>query len=447
MIDDVIALGWPVGLVLGSEPDLVAKYGVSRAVLREAVGLLEHLQVAQTRRGPRGGVIVTEPTVHAVIDATVFYLHRLDVHLDEVFEARIVLEELVCELAAERFDEQDIEDLRALVGREAGAVYGDPRSVHVRLATVSRNPALELFVDVLNRVALLYSQDWRELTGETSDVVSHAHRRIVDAILGADAGLAKRRMRKHLEAEAAFLRDRSSTLALLPDTSVLRGRVTRRSETVARSIARQVVVDRLPPGTLLAAEGDLLEQHGVSRSVMREAVRILEHHSIARMRRGPGGGLFVVEPSPGALSDVTALYLARRAMRPADLAEVRLGVELALVDLAIDRCDDDDLPGLEAALQRESDASPEERVDAGDDLHGVLARLSHNRVLELVGLVLIRLSRLHQNERLAADVLERIHDEAHRAHEGIARAVQSRDHDLARHRLRRHLQALATLTM
>lgn len=440
-------MGWPVGQVLGSEAELVAKYAVSRAVLREAVGLVEHLQVVQTRRGPGGGVVVTEPTIHAVIDATVFYLHRLDVHLDEVFEARIVLEELVCELAAERFEEQDIVDLRALVDREARAVYDDPRSVHVRLATVSRNPALELFVDVLSRVALLYSQDWRELAGETSDVVSYAHRRIVEATVGGDAGLAKRRMRKHVEAEAAFLRDRSSTLALLPDTSVLRGRVTRRSETIARSIARQVVVDQLPPGTLLAAEGDLLEQHGVSRSVMREAVRILEHHSIARMRRGPGGGLFVVEPSPAALSEVTALYLARRAMRPADLAEVRLGVELALVDLAIDRCDDDDdVAGLDAALERESEASPEERVDAGYDLHGVLARLSHNRVLELVGLVLIRLSRLHQNEHLTADVLEHIQDEVHRAHEGIARAVQSRDHDLARHRLRRHLEALATLT-
>ena len=87
IIEDVMAMGWPVGEVLGSEADLLERYEVSRAVFREAVRLLEHQQVARTRRGPGGGLVITEPTIGAVIDAVVLYLHRVDARLDEIFEA------------------------------------------------------------------------------------------------------------------------------------------------------------------------------------------------------------------------------------------------------------------------------------------------------------------------------------------------------------------------
>ena len=85
---------------------------MSRAVFREAIRLVEHQQVARTRRGPGGGLVITEPTVGAVIDAVVLYLHRVDARLDEIFEARIILEEIACQLAAERTDEDDLAELR-----------------------------------------------------------------------------------------------------------------------------------------------------------------------------------------------------------------------------------------------------------------------------------------------------------------------------------------------
>src|SRR5215472_11270382 len=99
MVSDVIALGWPVGELLGSEAALLDRYQVSRAVFREAVRLVEHQQVARTRRGPGGGLVITEPTVDAVIDAVVLYLYRVEARLDELFEARIAVEEIASELA------------------------------------------------------------------------------------------------------------------------------------------------------------------------------------------------------------------------------------------------------------------------------------------------------------------------------------------------------------
>ena len=67
--DDVVARGWPVGTVLGSETDLLERFGVSRAVLREAVRIVEHTGAARMRRGPGGGLVVSEPNRSAVVTA------------------------------------------------------------------------------------------------------------------------------------------------------------------------------------------------------------------------------------------------------------------------------------------------------------------------------------------------------------------------------------------
>jgi len=447
IIEDVMALGWPVGEVLGSETDLLERYQVSRAVFREAVRLVEHQQVARTRRGPGGGLVITEPTVGAVIDAVVLYLHRVDATLDEIFEARIILEEIACQLASERTDENDLAELRRFVGNEPVDLQGgDPRELHALVAAISRNAGLELFVDVFNRVAQLYSPDWQRLGSAIAKETRHAHAMIAEALMAGDGGLARTRMRKHLQAEADFFRRRRSTRQLLPDSVVLaQAGQGKGAEVVARNITQTIVTEGLQPGELVGTEPELIEREGVSRALLREAVRLLEHHQIARMRRGPGGGLFVMAPSANAVTEVAAIYLARRGMKLTELAELRTGVEVAITDLAAERIDDEGVAGLHEALLREEHGTDAEQAEVVHDLHAAVAAAAQNRVLQLVALVLIRLSRLHQIERLAPKARGQIRAEVLRTHEGIARAVESGDREMARHRMRRHLEALGAL--
>jgi len=446
IIEDVMALGWPVGEVLGSETDLLERYQVSRAVFREAVRLLEHQQVARTRRGPGGGLVITEPTVGAVIDAVVLYLHRVDARLDEIFEARIILEDLACQLAAERTDESDLAELRRFLEEVPVERDGDPREFHALVAVISRNAGLELFVDVFNRVAQLYSPDWQNLGGAVAKETTHAHRMISEALMAGDSGLARNRMRKHLQAEAEFFRRRRSTRQLLPDSVVLaQSELGKGAEVVARNITQTIVGEGMQPGELVGTEPELIEQEGVSRALLREAVRLLEHHQIARMRRGPGGGLFVMSPSANAVTEMAAIYLARRGMKLAELAELRTGVEVAVADLAAERVDEESAIGLQEALLREERGTDAEQAELVHDLHAAVAAAAKNRVLSLVALVLIRLSRLHQIERLAPKARKQIRAEVLRTHEGIARAVESGDREMARHRMRRHLEALGAL--
>ena len=74
---DIAGSGWPVGEVFGTEVALLERYRVSRAVLREAVRLLEYHAVATTRRGPGGGLVVAEPRAEASIDTIALYLQYL----------------------------------------------------------------------------------------------------------------------------------------------------------------------------------------------------------------------------------------------------------------------------------------------------------------------------------------------------------------------------------
>jgi DNA-binding FadR family transcriptional regulator len=65
--------GWPVGEKLGNEPELMLRYGVSRATFRQALRLLEEYSAVETRRGPKGGVLIASPSA-ALINQTALSL-------------------------------------------------------------------------------------------------------------------------------------------------------------------------------------------------------------------------------------------------------------------------------------------------------------------------------------------------------------------------------------
>src|SRR4051795_8268800 len=109
---DVVARGWPVGTSLGSEPELRARHGVSRAVLREAVRLVEHHQVARMRRGPGGGLFVVSPDAGPAARALVIYLQYAGTGVDALMAARRLLEPLSARLAAERIGEDGVALIR-----------------------------------------------------------------------------------------------------------------------------------------------------------------------------------------------------------------------------------------------------------------------------------------------------------------------------------------------
>jgi DNA-binding FadR family transcriptional regulator len=211
--DDIARRGWPVGAVLGSEGDLLDRYRVSRAVLREAVRLLEHHSIARMRRGPGGGLVVTEPDLTATVDAMALCLEYRHATARDLLPARDALELASVEIVAQEMDETTAARLeRSLLVDAATPLtgIGPAHRVHVEIAALTGNPLLEVFVSVLTALWRRHTQDvapepptpLSDLTAE----VTRAHRAIVDAILAGDRSLARHRMSRHLSAMTPWWR-------------------------------------------------------------------------------------------------------------------------------------------------------------------------------------------------------------------------------------------------
>ncbi|MCU1401467.1 MAG: nanR 1 [Acidimicrobiales bacterium] len=442
IVSDLSAAGWPEGTVFGSETELLQRYGVSRAVFREAVRLLEHQQVVRMRRGPGGGLVVGTTSIQSVTDAFMVYLVYIQATLAEVYEARLAVEEAAAELASQRLSEEGIVRLREQARQELAGEVTDHRQLHALTAHLTGNPALEFFVDLLNRVTLLYHPEKsRMFTAPVLSASADAHSKIIDSIVSGNATRARDRMRKHLQAEADFLGRRLPARPQLDTVFAASPEGAKLGESVARLMFAEVSAGGWHVGAALGSEADLMERFEVSRAVLREAVRVLEHHQIARMRRGPGGGLFVTEPGANAATVAVAMHLDRGGIEPADLFEVRGILEMIVLDKVIDKMDDSIVARLQDVLEVERGASRSEFPVVGHDLHTVLADLSGNRVLALLTDVLVHLTRSHG--AVPSDALDPLPTEAViHTHNAIVDAILARDGDLARHRMRRHLSAL-----
>ena len=201
---EVLDRGWRVGHPLGSEAELAERMGVSRAVLREAVRIVEHHRIARMRRGPGGGLFVTEPDNVAVGRAVELYLGQVGVDGAQLFEARLALELVSVQKASERLSEEGVRRLRETLEREktqarTTITSEHPQDLHHVIAELSGNPAIALFVDVLAELSRARSVDSvADLDAELPGY-RRAHERITEAIIAGDGALAQHAMRRHLE--------------------------------------------------------------------------------------------------------------------------------------------------------------------------------------------------------------------------------------------------------
>ncbi|MBB4774717.1 FadR/GntR family transcriptional regulator [Actinomadura livida] len=212
---EIMRARWPIGELIGTEPELIERYGVSRGIFREAVRILEHHRVVKMRSGPGGGLVVSAPDATALIRAAMLYLDYEDVSVSNLLEARLSLELHAVERTVQKLDEAGVDRLRAALQAEETSTEPGHHShdVHRVLAEMSGNPALALFIDVLVNLT-----EWRmggaggadHGAGDREAKVKEskqAHRAIVESIVAGDLALALHRTRRHIEAVHDYLVD------------------------------------------------------------------------------------------------------------------------------------------------------------------------------------------------------------------------------------------------
>lgn len=97
----------------------------------------------------------------------------------------------------------------------------------------------------------------------------------------------------------------------------------KRAARIAQQIQEEIVSGRTPQGQVLGTEQQLCARYQVGCGTLREAVGILELRGIARMRRGPNGGLIAHTPDAQLVSQIFCGRAMLAGTTPAQLIEAR----------------------------------------------------------------------------------------------------------------------------
>jgi DNA-binding FadR family transcriptional regulator len=197
---EIIELGWPVGRLIGSEADLIQRFSVSRAVVREAVRLLEADMIARMRPGPNGGLIVIAPDTDRVAHTMALFLTYQQVSVRQLLDMRSQVEGYAAALAATNGTESDHAKLRRLLDGEAVCVEQDWQSAndfHVLVAEMTGNPASFLIAQSLIMLTKQQTMPTRNRQA-TANHVHGAHEKIGKAILDRDPERARALMVRHI---------------------------------------------------------------------------------------------------------------------------------------------------------------------------------------------------------------------------------------------------------
>jgi GntR family transcriptional repressor for pyruvate dehydrogenase complex len=214
-------------------------------------------------------------------------------------------------------------------------------------------------------------------------------------------------------------------------------RNVRLSDKVSEELLARIKSGELQAGSRLPSERELGDQFGVSRTVIREAVRSLAAKGVIEVRSG--SGVHIAAVGAAQVSEQMSLFLRGRG--PIDygkINEVRTGLEIRMARLAAERATDEDLATLRehhermAALEDDIEAASIEDVE----FHRTIARATQNELflvmLDSIGDVLLDI------RRATLGVPHRFHDGVG-YHQNVLDRIAAHDPDGAAQAMRDHL--------
>ena len=189
------------GDLLPAERELSADLGVSRSVVREALGKLDSLGLVQRRQG--SGTRVAPPSNTPVLKGFQRMFQTGNIDLNDLTEARLPLEIAMVRLAASRRTDDHVRRLQeqqAILENEQEDIESHLRAdeaFHAILAEATGNP---MFGMLLESVQHLRHEPYRKHYDEYQLRQAHAeHQAILQAITDGDANAAEAAVRAHLE--------------------------------------------------------------------------------------------------------------------------------------------------------------------------------------------------------------------------------------------------------
>lgn len=223
--------------------------------------------------------------------------------------------------------------------------------------------------------------------------------------------------------------------------------VPKAADVLAHELRDRIISGELAEDAVLPPERVLVEQSGLSRATVREALRILQAEGLVAIKAGRAGGAFVQRPSGRFVANSVNLVIRGQRLDLDILHETREVIEPACAALAAKRRSSADLDELDAAHADLVAAGSNSRQFLGANIrwHEAVAAASGNDLL--IGFM----SGLSEAIYAAGDLDTYVADPHKReltamAHSSVTEAIRAGDSEAAMRRMARHVHATATIS-
>lgn len=221
-----------------------------------------------------------------------------------------------------------------------------------------------------------------------------------------------------------------------------RGRL---SERIADDLQREILRDGLVPNMRLPTENEIAERHSVSRTVVREAAKLLVQRGLVTV--APGRGMVVAEFDGAHIAEQFSVLMLASDGTFEQLLELRLALEVQIATGAAHNADEEMLDRMEACLAAGEAAvaasgpiDVDAYLDSDMSFHETLALASGNPFFDLVCRPINTFLRSHylHRESYPSDPIRTLDE-----HREILDAIRRGDTFGARQAAEEHLRRLA----
>ncbi|CCO49616.1 putative Transcriptional regulator, GntR family [Vibrio nigripulchritudo SOn1] len=202
ILEQIQTGNFAAGERLPTEREISNALEVSRPSVREALRGLAILGVVQSKQG--GGAYVSSLDAFELLSPLQFYMTLEKLSVDQLYDARVVIECGIVESASVLIQESDLIRLNELIQEQCEAT-DDPSlfrkldtEFHRVIANASGNPFMQRMSESLNVLGMGY----RKMASETPNLILRSiedHKLIVEALTLRNAEMAKSAMRLHME--------------------------------------------------------------------------------------------------------------------------------------------------------------------------------------------------------------------------------------------------------
>ncbi len=195
-------------------------------------------------------------------------------------------------------------------------------------------------------------------------------------------------------------------------------------EQIAQRLKEYILDNRLKPGDRLPTEAELTEVFGVSRSSVREAMKLLQVSGVIDVKPGRGAVINSFDASAAFEQLSWGLSLVSDTDIFLELLEARRLLELMIAPLVMERMEEEHLSKLGNWLDRMENATSVEEYRVLDlEFHKTLIEAAHNRPLAQMGTVILEFF-----EKVRELFPHKTGPHSSEEHKAIYNACKNRDH-------------------